>query len=365
MPALTFSIAFGAAMMSMATRSTGACAAPRAHAPASLASKKRFAATAPRRASMDRRRAVAEPSAADDAGASPSAPPSAPPASSSVARSLEFMVEMACGKCVSRVEAACASVPGVDAVVATLSTNTVRVVARDANADAVSAAVENAGYKCRLIGQGDIGAFGEDLAARLGTDLRTLHQSLAAVSEFKGRVYGHGDVTGVVRLVQVDERVALIEGSLAGLAPGAHTLVIHEYGDTTRGVDSVGPAWPGASDDPASSNPDDPAGRVGDVVADEEGRAVISSRVLGERVKVWDVIGRSLGVHPNGDETAGAAAVLARSAGVGENLKRVCQCDGTVIWESSPDDFTPQVVADGNKTQGPLGGKGKVSIRRG
>ena len=33
--------------------------------------------------------------------------------------------------------------------------------------------------------------------------------------------------------------------------------------------------------------------------------------------------------------------VLARSAGVGENLKRVCHCDGTVIFESTPDDFEP------------------------
>ena len=24
---------------------------------------------------------------------------------------------------------------------------------------------------------------------------------------------------------------------------------------------------------------------------------------------------------------------------VGENMKMLCQCDGTVIWESSPDDF--------------------------
>ena len=33
--------------------------------------------------------------------------------------------------------------------------------------------------------------------------------------------------------------------------------------------------------------------------------------------------------------------MLARSAGVGENLKRVCHCDGTVIFESTPDDFKP------------------------
>ena len=48
--------------------------------------------------------------------------------------------------------------------------------------------------------------------------------------------------------------------------------------------------------------------------------------------------GLSNGRSRRGD---GAAAVLARSAGVGENLKRVCHCDGTVIFESTPDDFKP------------------------
>ena len=37
-----------------------------------------------------------------------------------------------------------------------------------------------------------------------------------------------------------------------------------------------------------------------------------------------------------------AAAVLARSSGVGDNLKQQCACDGTVIWESTPDDFKPE-----------------------
>lgn len=78
-----------------------------------------------------------------------------------VARTLEFMVEMACGKCVSQVEAAVAQVPGVGAVVATLSSNTVRVVASTTTADDVANAVEAAGYKCRLIGQGSIDVFGE------------------------------------------------------------------------------------------------------------------------------------------------------------------------------------------------------------
>jgi copper chaperone for superoxide dismutase len=93
-----------------------------------------------------------------------------------------------------------------------------------------------------------------------------------------------------------------------------------------------------------------PAGDLGTVTADANGKATIPSRVVDSRLKVWDVIGRSLAiVEVSGDEDeeihsqkTGAAAVLARSAGVGENLKRVCHCDGTVIFESTPDDFKPE-----------------------
>jgi len=90
---------------------------------------------------------------------------------------------------------------------------------------------------------------------------------------------------------------------------------------------------------------------LGTLVADANGEVTIVSRVVDARLKAWDIIGRSLAVVEQGgggggeDGTStGAAAVLARSAGVGENLKRVCDCDGTVIWESGPDDFTPVVV---------------------
>ena len=107
---------------------------------------------------------------------------------------------------------------------ANLSANTVRVVATAAaSADDVAAAVTAAGHKCRLVGQGALESFGEDLAARLGTNLRTLHQSLAAVAEFKGETYGHGSIAGVVRFVQVDEETCVVEGRVSGLEPGART----------------------------------------------------------------------------------------------------------------------------------------------
>ena len=258
-----------------------------------------------------------------------------PPAESpkTVARSLEFMVEMSCGKCVASVEAACVTVPGVEAVVANLAQNTVRVVATAAaSADDVVNAVVLAGYKCRLVGQGELDVFGEDLAQRLGTNLRTLRQSLAAVSEFKGSEYGHGDVAGVVRFVQVDETTCMVEGRLSGLAKHKkYKIAIHEFGDLTRGISSVGEIWQA------------PVGDLGEVLADANGDAVVVSRVVRGEIKVWDVIGRAVGIVPVecSETEKGVAAVLARSAGMGGNLKQQCACDGTVIWESAHDDFKP------------------------
>jgi copper chaperone for superoxide dismutase len=259
------------------------------------------------------------------------------------------------------VESAVAAVAGVEAVTAALDTNTVRVVARLQQSDDVIHAITQKGYKCRLIGSGDVEGFGEDLAVRLGTDLRTLRQSLAAVAEFKGEVYGHGDVAGVVRFVAVNESTCLVEGAVQGLVPhGKYAVTVRTYGDTTQGVASTGDVYDCENDENENEDGSEdgvdgptgatPAGDLGTVTADANGKATIPSRVVDSRLKVWDVIGRSLAiVGVSGDEDEeihsqkpGAAAVLARSAGVGENLKRVCHCDGTVIFESTPDDFKPE-----------------------
>ena len=304
---------------------------------------RRFSTRFSTRGEFAARDAVLEPRA-DAPGAKKVNPEDIPPTA------LQFMVEMSCGKCVAAVESAVAAVPGVEAVTGALETNTVRVIARLQHADDVIDAITGAGYKARLIGSGDVEAFGEDLARRLGTDLRTLRQSLAAVAEFKGQAYGHGDVTGVVRFVAVNEDTCVVEGALEGLVCGAmYAVTVRTYGDVTDGVATTGGIYDVSADVYGYADVDidvaaPAAGDLGEVTADSDGRATVSARVVDSRVKVWDVIGRSLAVCRTGTaggDTAGVAAVLARSAGVGENLKRVCHCDGTVIFESTPDDFKP------------------------
>ena len=266
-----------------------------------------------------------------------------------VAREIEFMVEMRCGKCVEKVEKSVLSLEGVIQVSASLGTNTVRVLATS-SVKTVEEKIASTGYKTRLVGQGNVELFNERLAERLGMDLRTLRQSLAAVAEFKGEAYQHGSCKGVVRFVQVNEETATFEADVLGLEKGKkYKLRVRMYGDTTRGVESCGEVYQNTNENEREE--EILLGEMCAVQAMEDG-SIKASLQLPKKFFVWDIIGRALCIEEvvaGNEEGEGlrVAAVLARSAGVGENLKKVCQCDGTVIWESSPDDFTPQISKKG------------------
>jgi copper chaperone for superoxide dismutase len=78
-----------------------------------------------------------------------------------------------------------------------------------------------------------------------------------------------------------------------------------------------------------------PLGDLGTLEAGENGEAHFSGPK--EKLRVVDLIGRSIALYAAKDKSDPgiAAAVIARSAGVGENYKELCTCDGVTIWESS------------------------------
>lgn len=82
-----------------------------------------------------------------------------------------------------------------------------------------------------------------------------------------------------------------------------------------------------------------PLGDLGTLEADEKGEAIFT--VMKQNLRVADLIGRSVVLYRTEDksEVGIEAAVIARSAGVGENYKKLCTCDGTIIWESTSNDF--------------------------
>jgi copper chaperone for superoxide dismutase len=76
-------------------------------------------------------------------------------------------------------------------------------------------------------------------------------------------------------------------------------------------------------------------GDLGTLDVLENGNTLLS--VAKEKLKVAELIGRAVVVYGTEDKShpGVAAAVIARSAGVGENYKKLCTCDGVMIWESS------------------------------
>lgn len=230
----------------------------------------------------------------------------------------EYMVDMKCEGCVNSVKNKLETVNGVKSVEVDLSNQVVRVLG-STPVKIMTEALEQTGRKARLIGQG----VPEDFLIS------------AAVAEFKGP-----DIFGVVRLAQVNMELATIEADFSGLSPGKHGWSINEFGDLTRGAASTGKVFNPTSEEPAN----EPVGDLGTLEADEKGRAFFSG--VKQKLKVADLIGRSIAVYgtENKSDSGIAAAVIARSAGVGENYKKLCTCDGTTIWEATNNDFVTSKV---------------------
>ncbi|XP_022564638.1 copper chaperone for superoxide dismutase, chloroplastic/cytosolic isoform X1 [Brassica napus] len=231
----------------------------------------------------------------------------------------EFMVDMKCEGCVNAVKSKLETIEGIEKVDMDLANQVVRILG-SSPVKTMSLALEQTSRKARLIGQG----VPQDFLVS------------AAVAEFKGP-----DIFGVVRFAQVSMELARIEANFTGLSPGNHSWSINEYGDLTNGAASTGNLY-NPFQDPTIT---EPLGDLGTLEADQSGEAFYSGKK--EKLKVADLIGRALVVYKTEDKKSGpglTAAVIARSAGVGENYKKLCTCDGTVIWEATNSDFVTSSV---------------------
>ncbi|KAK6263015.1 hypothetical protein QUC31_008831 [Theobroma cacao] len=230
----------------------------------------------------------------------------------------EYMVDMKCEGCANAVKNKLQTVNGVKSVEVDLSNQVVRILG-SSTVKTMTEALEQTGRKARLIGQGVL----EDFLVS------------AAVAEFKGP-----EIFGVVRLAQVSMELARIEANFSGLSPGKHGWSINEFGDLTRGAASTGKVF-----NPSNEGTDkEPLGDLGTLDVDKNGEAFYTG--VKQQLRVADLIGRSIAVYETEDKSdqGRTAAVIARSAGVGENYKKICACDGTTIWEASDKDFVTSKV---------------------
>ncbi|CAH0688190.1 unnamed protein product [Chilo suppressalis] len=172
----------------------------------------------------------------------------------------------------------------------------------------------------------------------------------SAVAMVSGQSCCGGTVVGVVRFQQTGD-VLVADGSIDGLPPSSeHGLHIHSTGDLSEGCNSIGDHYNplgsphGGPQDSADRRH---AGDLGNIRVGDNGRATF--RITDRILKVWDIIGRSVAVSEkeddlgrgsspssivNGDSgKAIACGVIARSAGIFQNPKRICACDGIVVWD--------------------------------
>ncbi|KAM7366414.1 hypothetical protein PAMP_015853 [Pampus punctatissimus] len=253
---------------------------------------------------------------------------------------LEFAVQMTCESCADKVRAVLEGKPGVQSFSVDVSKESVLVESALTSAE-VQALIESTGRRAVLKG---IGGSEQDLGAAVAM------------------LAGVGNIQGVVRFLQLSAERCLIDGTIDGLEPGSHGLHVHTLGDLTEDCLSCGEHYnPFGRQHGGPGDSERHVGDLGNIVAGPDGRA--SFRLEDSQLKVWDVIGRSLvvdaeeddlgrGVHPLSKQTGNsgerlACGIIARSAGLFQNPKQICACDGVTLWE---------------ERDRPLAGKGRSKV---
>ncbi|ORZ20511.1 superoxide dismutase [Absidia repens] len=250
----------------------------------------------------------------------------------------EFAVEMTCQSCVDDVTTILQRFPNIQDFSIDLSEQRVTIEGT-APPSTISRALKDSGRTVVVRGQGV-------------ADENQGHSG-AAVCIFD--VYGEDPTqqlpkgkSGLARFVQIDPDTCLIDLTVEGLTPGKHGVHIHECGDVSRGWLSTGDHFNPTDVD----HGDQDSGHVGDLgnlEVDKNGWGDLV--VESDRIKVWDIIGRSMVITQNEDDlgrkseqqskwdgNSGAGilcGIIARSAGAFENMKKVCACNGNTLWEEA------------------------------
>jgi len=250
---------------------------------------------------------------------------------------------MTCGECEKKVAQALRE-NGVQNFNINIQTQMVRITSNK-HVEDLKTVIEKTGKLAVLVGVG-----GYDQPDTGGTHTKQSPLGAAVVMLGRDGDYFNSNTKGVIRFNQIDKQRCVIEGTVDGLEPGDHGLAVHETGDLSQGCASLGGHYNPRNvrhGSPENNEKKRHVGDLGNIRADDMGRAKF--QIVDPIVKVWDIIGRSVVVASNKDDMGlgslpnssvdgncgigVACGVIARSAGLGENDKKICQCDGVTIWD--------------------------------
>jgi copper chaperone for superoxide dismutase len=203
-------------------------------------------------------------------------------------------VTMECQDCVDSVTKVLSKLPDIKTFKISLENQSVLVDGSIAPSK-ITAALRETGRAAILRGSGETG---DGLGAAV------------CILDYNRQDSPQQDVRGLARIVQLPSSPSriFVEITIASYRPGLYDIIVRETGNLTNGVKSAGGVQ-----------------RIlGKVKVDGRGWGEWSGEVDG--LEVWEVVGHAISV----DKVAG---VVARSAGVWENIKKVCACSGRTIWE--------------------------------
>lgn len=183
-------------------------------------------------------------------------------------------------------------------------------------------------------------------------------QQESAVCIFQG-LPPHEKVKGVMRVVSLAPKRTVFEASLSGLPEeGQYGINVRSFGDISGGGQTTGPVL-----NKATASGDRFFGFLGLLRRQEKSLTGSASlRLESEHLQVYEMIGRSMVLERLSDESSSrlqtplivsagsavpqemdaipaadnrtiAVGIIARSAGVFANTKKICACSGRTLWE--------------------------------
>ncbi|RMZ92326.1 hypothetical protein DV736_g414, partial [Chaetothyriales sp. CBS 134916] len=218
-----------------------------------------------------------------------------------------FAVPLHCESCVKDVSGALYKLDGICKVEANLDEQLI-LIEGTAAPSAIVLAIQSTGRDAILRGSG-----------------KTNSAGVCILETHSTSVPDH--VRGLARMVQLADKLTLVDLSLQGVSPGTYHATVRESGDISQGAASTGGIWDAITSlgSFAKPTPDPvPRGVFGTVEVGQDGRG---SSFLGRPVSIWEIIGRSMVVTKQvegplrQEDPDTLVGVIARSAGVWDNQK--------------------------------------------
>ena len=224
-----------------------------------------------------------------------------------------FAVPMTCKACTDDISGALSKVPGIQSTEFSLPDQLVTTTTTTPPSTIISA-IQSTGRTAIIRGTG--------AANSAAVCILETPPPPTSITELQA-----SPVRGLARLIQLSDRITLLDLTLTGLAKGTYTASIRQAGDISAGAKSMGGVFTGFDGNQK--------GELGQLEVDASGKGALVGEV---DFKVWEMVGRGIVVerleaNNKGGQDDVVVGVIARSAGVWENEKVVCGCSGKTVWE--------------------------------